>query len=335
MTVRHADAIDDSLQNIADTSARGQRAETGAWPAHVTIPIGGHDVPVLAGGWYDRYRSNPPLSVIAAETPDLDLSWFSGMQKEKVDIGFESYSPNFYYENSRISAVFTADIARLRGRMPAQVLREVQPLQVWPGRGLVVFTAYCYHCCDNDSYNEVAISIITNRPGKPNFGPFSLLGQSLSKDYWGYVLALPVNTELARVRGVVGYHLPKWLTTIDVTNSGQSLAFTITDSNTGKVDVVFEGKKLGKLSRDVQLVNNGFTNIDHHGCLTYGHAISRQLSHASSSSGDAVRLVLGDGRLSDCIRSLQPGKMVKYEYVPEFQSALYAPASLASLLTRL
>jgi hypothetical protein len=66
-----------------------------------TIQIGSHDVSVVKGGLYDRFRSNPPLSVIAAESPKTDLSWFNGIAKEKVDIGFESYSPNFYYENSR------------------------------------------------------------------------------------------------------------------------------------------------------------------------------------------------------------------------------------------
>jgi hypothetical protein len=81
------------------------------------------------------------------------------------------------------------------------------------------------------------------------------------------------------------------------------------------------------------MVNNSFTNIDHQGHLTYGHAMSRQLSHASSSSADAAKLVLSDGSLSGYLKSLQLGKMVKYEYVPEFQSALYAPAPLASLLT--
>ncbi|MFZ6774279.1 hypothetical protein ACO0LB_16340 [Undibacterium sp. SXout7W] len=76
--------------------------ETPSWAQNVTAPkqtlinIGGHVVPVVAGGLYDRFRSNPPLSVIASEAPDVDLSWFKSIKKEKVDIGFESYSPNFY-----------------------------------------------------------------------------------------------------------------------------------------------------------------------------------------------------------------------------------------------
>lgn len=296
-----------------------------------TIDIAGHAVPVVKGGLYDRYRSNPPLSVIAAELPGVDLSWFKGLEKRKVNIGFESYSPNFYYQNSRVTAVYTADLDALRALMPQEVLATVHPLQIWPGRGLIAFTAYTYEHCDNDAYNEVAVSIITNKPGKANLGPLTLIGQSMSGDFWGYVLKLPVNTELARVRGVVGYNLPKWLTGIDRKEDAQSVVYDITDSQTGKVDVSFKAKKLDNLSRDVDIVTSSFTNLNHQGQLTYGYAVSRQLSHGSSRDADSVTLTLGEGSLSNYLRALKLGKMMKYEYVPEFQSALYAPQSLTNL----
>jgi hypothetical protein len=315
------------LTSLGAASAAGYTAE----PRQVHIQLGGHDVPVAAGGLYDRFRSNPPLSVIAAEAPDADLSWFRTIRKEKVDIGFESYSPNFYYRNRKITAVFTANLERLRALMPEQVLKEVQPLQVWPGRGVVALTAYSYDYCDNDSYNEISLSIVTNKPGKSSFGPLTLMGQSSSGDFWGYVLKLPVNTELARVRGVVGYNLPKWLTGIELQESDKFFSFSVTDSDTGKVDFVFEGKKLGDVSREEELVKSSFTNIGKDGQLTYGYAVSRQLAHASSTSAGAVNLKLGDGSFSAFIKSLKLGKMMKYEYVPEFQSALYAPKALSGL----
>jgi hypothetical protein len=211
-------------------------------------------------------------------------------------------------------------------------MATVQPLQVWPGRGLIAFTAYTYEHCDNDAYNEVAVSIITNKPGKSNLGPFTLIGQSMSGDFWGYVLKLPVNTELARVRGVVGYNLPKWLTGIDRKEGEQSVVYDITDSQTGKVDVSFKAKKLNGLSHDVDIVTSSFTNLDHQGRLAYGYAVSRQLSHGSSRDADSATLTLGDGSLSNYLRALKLGKMMKYEYVPEFQSALYAPKPLATLV---
>ncbi len=117
-------------------------AETTTQTKTAIAMIAGHEVPVVAGGLYDRFHSNPPLSVIANEDPTLDLSWFQTLEKTRVDIGFESYSPNFYYRNSRVTMVFTADIDRLTELMPAKVLEQVQPLQIWPGRGLIALTAY-------------------------------------------------------------------------------------------------------------------------------------------------------------------------------------------------
>jgi hypothetical protein len=315
-----------AISSWAADAPATQQAET------ATTVIAGHSIPVPAGGLYDRYHSNPPLSVIAAEAPDIDLSWFKELKKSKVDMGFESYSPNFYYKNSKVTAVFTADLDKLKSLMPAEVLEQVQPLQVWPGRGLVALTGYVYEYCDNDSYNEISLSIVTNKPGDSNLGPVSLVGQSMSKDFWGYVLKLPVDTELARVRGVVGYNLPKWLTGINFKENDQSVVFEIIDSQTGKVDVTLETDKLGELSAEADLITNSFTNIGHSGELTYGYAVSRQLSHASSTSEDSVKLVLSDGSLSTYIKALELGEMLKYEYVPNFQSALYAPAPLQSLL---
>ena len=296
------------------------------------IDIAGHQVPVVKDGLYDRYRSNPPLSVVAEESPDTDLSWFKTLEKTKVDIGFESYSPNFYYENSKVTAIYTADLDRLRELMPAAVLDQVEPLQVWPGRGLVALTAYAYHYCDNDTYNEIALAIVTNKPGDANLGPISLISQGMAKDFWGYVLKLPVDTELARVRGVVGYNLPKWLTGINYRENDDSLTFEVMDAQTGELDFVLETAKLDDVSDEPTLVTNSFTNMDQQGELTYGYAVSRQMVSGSTMDDDKVKLSLGDGSFSQYIKSLDLGEMVRYDYVPDFQSALYAPEKLASML---
>lgn len=292
------------------------------------INIAGHTVPVVAEGLYDRFRSNPPLDVINEESPDIDLSWFRTLKKKRVDIGFDSYSPNFYYENSRVSIIFTADIERLRELMPEAVLDQVQPISVWPGRGLIALTAYSYQYCDNDSYKEITISIVTTKPRSLNLGPISLARETMSKDYWGYVLKLPVDTELARVRGLVGYNLPKWLTEINYKETDSSIVVEIADVKTGAVDVSLTTNKLDDISTDVGFVKNNFINLDHQGQLSTGYSVSRQLAHASSFSSDDVNLRLGDGSLSTFIKSLNLGRVIKYEYIPSFQSALYAPNAL-------
>jgi hypothetical protein len=325
MDIRISMAVAGAFLGSITMAAQAQNA------ASNTIDIGGLPVSVVAGGLYDRFRSNPPLDVISREAPDVDLSWFKTLSRQRVDLGFETYSPNFYYKDSSITAVFTADIERLRELMPVEIRGQVQPLQIWPGRGVVALSAYAYHYCDNDAYNELSLSIVTNKPGLANLGPLSLLGQSRAKSFWGYVLKLPVNTELARVRGVVGYNLPKWLSNISYRESEQALSFKIDDAQSGKPDVIFEGKKLRDLSQKVKMVTNSFTNVDKAGRLTFGYSVARQLSHASSRDADDIKLTLSDGSLSLYIKSLKLGKMLRYEFVPEFQAALYAPQALASV----
>jgi hypothetical protein len=295
---------------------------------HTVIDIGGHSVPVLKEGLYDRYRSNPPLSVIREESPETDLSWFETIEKEKVDIGFESWSPNFYYENTKVTAIYTADIDRLRELLPDAVEEHSKPIQIWPGRGLVALTAYSYHYCDNDTYNEISLAIVTNAPDSSNLGPFSLVSQAMDKNFWGYVLKLPVDTELAKVRGVVGYNLPKWVTGIEYRVTPESIVFEVADAATGRTDFVLETAKLEDVSEEPSLVTNSFVNLDRNNELTTGYAVSRQLSYASSMDDGDVSLVLGSGSFSEYLRSLDLGEMVRYDYVPDFQSALYAPEPL-------
>ncbi|MDH4582349.1 hypothetical protein E8F20_10750 [Pseudomonas sp. BN415] len=94
---------------------------------------------------------------------------------------------------------------------------------------------------------------------------------------------------LAAVAGIL-------LNTIRETD--KSVVFEILDSQMRKIDVTLETEKLSELSNEVDLVTNSFTNIGHSGELNYGYAISRQLSHASSSDESSVKLVLSDGSSS-------------------------------------
>lgn len=288
------------------------------------IDLAGHQVPVLKDGLYDRYRSNPPLSVIAENRPDLDLTWFKTLKKQKKEVGFTTYSPNFYYSNSSITAIYTADMGKIKELMPEQVRRLVKPISFVPGKGLIAITSYNYNYCDNDSYNELSISIVTTKPHKHNFGLISLMGQINDNSLWGYVLKLPVDTELARVRGVAGYNLPKWLIPIEYNSNGGELNFTYYDEQ-GKLDFSMSGRKLELADTGPKITRVNFTNLDAQGRLTHGYSDIRALKIASSRDGKDVQLSLSDGPLSTFIKSLGLKELVRYDYQPEFQAALYTP----------
>ncbi|WP_104383001.1 acetoacetate decarboxylase (ADC) [Sphingobacterium sp. HMA12] len=298
-------------------------------PEQTIIDLAGHQVPVLKDGLYDRFRSNPPLAVIEKERPDIDLSWFKTIQKEKKNVGFTTYSPNFYYSNSSITAIYTADMKTLKKLIPVEVRDIVKPISITPGRGLIAITAYAYHYCDNDSYNELSISIVTTKPDAGNWGVFSLLSEVKNKNLWGYVLKLPVDTELARVRGVVGYNLPKWLIPMDYSDKGEVMNFTFYDES-GKSDFSIAGKKLAIETTEPEIVRSNFINLDKNGKLTHGYTDVRALKKATSKKKEDVKLDLTEGPLSKFIRSLDLGKLMRYDYQPEFQAALYTPEQVSN-----
>ena len=70
--------------------------------------------------------------------------------------------------------------------------------------------------CDNDPYDEVSVAVVIRRPGATGSHALELLDSMRRRSFFAHVLALPVTTEIARVRGVHGYQLPKWLADIDV-----------------------------------------------------------------------------------------------------------------------
>jgi hypothetical protein len=127
---------------------------------------------------------------------------------------------------------------------------------------------------------------------------------------------------------VVGYNLPKWTTRIDYRTSNDKVIFEVADERTGRTDFVIEADKLEDLSSEVQLVNNSFTNLDQKGRLTTGYSVSRHMSHATSFNSDSASLRLTDGTFSKFIKNLDLGRMVQYQYVPDFQMALYSPEVL-------
>lgn len=183
----------------------------------VEVEFADQKVLVPKGGYYDRYRSNPDLDEIARDPAAGNIDWFRRIPKQMVQsrVG-PVWAPNFYYRSSSVQLLMTAPINRLRAMLPT----PLQPLRAFPGHGLVALTFFSYAVCDNDPYDEVSIAIIVSRPGSHLPHAAELLRQARRRAFYAHVLALPVTTEIARVRGVFGYQLPKWLTGIEVRLEG-------------------------------------------------------------------------------------------------------------------
>ncbi|KAL2807985.1 hypothetical protein BJX63DRAFT_424973 [Aspergillus granulosus] len=126
-------------------------------------------------------------SVASSKTPALHPNGattqveFGGQKVEKLvdSRAGQVYAPNFYYRTSSVQLVFLAPLGHLKPRLPS----PLEPITALPGYGLVALTFYSY------------------RPGKDSYSTTQLLGSIWNRTFYGYVLALPVDTEIARVRG--------------------------------------------------------------------------------------------------------------------------------------
>lgn len=176
------------------------------------VDFGGQKVMVPKGGYYDRFRSNPDLDEVARDPAAGNIDFFRRIPKVMISsrIG-PTWAPNFYYRASNVQALMLAPVKKIRAMLlPGQL----EPLRALPGYGLVALTFFSYAVCDNDPYNEVSVAIVIRRPVARGPHALELLGSMRRQSFFAHVLALPVDTEIARVRGVHGYQLPKWLADI-------------------------------------------------------------------------------------------------------------------------
>ncbi|GGO58454.1 hypothetical protein SAMN05444398_112130 [Roseovarius pacificus] len=293
--------------------------------ATVEVEFAGQKVLVPAGGYYDRYRSNPDLDEVAKDPAAGNIDFFRRIPKTMVEsrIG-PTWAPNFYYRTSNVQALMLAPMKKLRAILP----RELEPLRVLPGYGLVALTFFSYALCDNDPYNEVSVAVVVRRPDARGPHSLELLDSLKRKSFHAHVLALPVDTEIARVRGVYGYQLPKWLTKIelDISSGGVSAHIATTD---GRPDVSLTAPvpKLRRIPSQSSLsTNTSIGLVD--GKWLQTQFVSNPLELAQTTFPKGVELAFADGPISQLLRGLGVGKILRLDVVKDAQMVLYLPRPL-------
>lgn len=290
----------------------------------VEVEFGGEPVPVPKGGYYDRFRSNPDLDEVARDPAAGNVDWFRRIPKQKVQsrVGLV-WSPNFYYRSSSVQLLMAAPVARLRAMLPT----PLRPLRAWPGRGLVALTFFSYAVCDNDLYDEVSIAIIVPTPGSRLPHAAELVCQARRRAFHAHVLALPVTTEIARVRGVLGYGLPKWRTGIELNLEGAVRA-TIARTD-GSPDLTLAAP-LPTFTDAASQSRMGSSTMVH---LVDGRwhtttVQSNTLSFAQRAFPRDVTLTRHGGPMTDLLDGLGASTMLRLDVVRDAQLVLAMPVPL-------
>lgn len=293
-------------------------------PSFTEVEFGTQRVAVPAGGYYDRFRMNPDLDQVARDPAAGNIDFFRRIPKQLAAsrVG-PIWAPNFYYRSSSVQLLFTAPLERLRATLP----QPLEPLSPLPGRGLVALTFFSYEVCDNDPYREVSIAVVVRRPGARGSHVLELLDAMRRRSFFAHVLALPVNTEIARVRGVHGYQLPKWHAEIAL-DLGQRVQARITGRG-GVTDLALSAP-LPAMRQALPQSHMGTTTMVHRldGEWHQTAVQSNTLSFAQRLLPRDVELQRGGGPLSQLLDGLGAATILRMDVVKDAQLVLNLPMKL-------
>ncbi|QHH95337.1 acetoacetate decarboxylase [Acinetobacter gyllenbergii] len=289
------------------------------------IEFGQQKVKVPQGGYYDRFRMNPDLDIVAQDPTVSNIDFFRKTPKKLVESRVGAvWAPNFYYRSANVQVLMLAPLKQLKKKLPA----FLEPLQAFPGYGLVALTFFTYSVCDNDPYNEVSIAIVVRKPNAHGSHALELANSIRQRHFYAHVLALPVDTEIARVRGVYGYQLPKWLTEINVDINPIEVNANLTD-RTGKMDLSLTAstpnlKQVKSESRISQATMLHLVDGKWHQTQVQ----SNLLSFGQRLLPRKIKLARHGGPLSQLLDELGASKILRLDVIQDAQVILHLPSAL-------
>jgi len=246
---------------------------------------------------------------------------FKGVMQWEFDWqGRKGKLPVFYYDNTAMTAIFTASTSKVRELLPHP---DMKPAELFPGRCLAAFTAFEYRKTDIDPYNEFSISFLITFD-QPQIPGLTAAWQMGKRCYSAYVWQLPVTTEIARVGGVELYGYPKFLADIDFATDSGWLVCELSEA--GQKILTLRGKVIptakGKLTRYI-------TYSVKEGIVLKANVVQNPLEYGQSRSKSAAALELGDHPISDQLRSLGLSRHpLMYQFSPMNEAILFAGRNL-------
>lgn len=235
--------------------------------------------------------------------------------------GFEGKLPVFYYDNTSMTAIYSASTAKVRPYLPH---RDMHPSEIRPGRCLVAVSCFEYRRSDIDPYNELSIAVLVRFGRRPLPG-LTVLSEIARRSFTAWVWHLPVTTERARAGGVDLYGYPKFIADIRFERTALETICTLTDGNSHVLTL--RGKNLA--ARPGKRVRFRTYSI-RDGVPLCANVLTNPLAFAQSSNGSAATLELGDAHpIARELRSIELGaKPILYQWMPRSEVILFGPRNL-------
>ena len=158
-----------------------------------------------------------------------DDPFFEDTPIKTLDMEGEPFEfPVLYYNFRMISSTFTAKTKKLKKLLPHS---NFKPIEILPGTGMLIITAFEYLDTAIGPYNEVAIAIPVRFPPGFVFPGLSAISMMRKNRFSVYIHHLPVTTEIARMGGVHFYNYPKFLSEITFEDQDQNLEVTLKEGD--------------------------------------------------------------------------------------------------------
>lgn len=252
----------------------------------------------------------------------MNHDFFKGVKQWNIQFGdMKGVLPIFYYDTTSMTAIYTASTAEVRKLLPTP---KMNPIEIFPGKCLIAFTAFEYRKTDIDPYNEfsIAFPIAFNRRQIPFF---TATRQMARRWITAHVWHLPVTTEIARMGGVQFYGYPKFIADIEFQKDATSITCQLSEK--GEKILSLTGNVLptakAKMSRvqtysvieDTPIVANVFFN---------------NIEFAQTTDKKAATLEIGDNhRICNSLKQIGLSDTpIQYQYSPVNQAILFAGRNL-------
>jgi len=136
--------------------------------------------------------------------------------------------PIFYRDARAFMAVFPANVFELKKLLPDP---RFSPAQMFPGVGAIALACFEYHDTDVGPYNEFAFTIVLNNPHILPVPGYNLLRQLIQFNFYPYIFHLPVTTEAALRWGIDFSGFPKFLASIDFTDTEEATSCELKEND--------------------------------------------------------------------------------------------------------
>ena len=254
---------------------------------------------------------------------------FTGIEQVDMVIrGHKLKLPLFYRDISSFSALYPARISAIRKLLPD---KRLHPARLLPGIGIISFVALQYKNTDIHAYNEMIISTILVNPEIADVTGYNILSQIVRRSMHLYVIHMPVSTEIARVGGVEGYGLAKFLADISFSENAGNIVCKVMDKE--QLICTLGARKIETPGSDflestLHSTQNGLPQS----CRVKSVALQSGISLGPKN----VELKLGDTHAiaMELSRTLLSHRAIMFTYTPKSQAILFGPENIQPVLLR-